>query len=52
MNPQSLLVVMEELRLQAISWSVGFKNLLIKNDPASLVILDFFNEKMFKYVNT
>lgn len=43
---------MEELRLPAILWKVGFKNLPIKNDPTSLVILGFFNEKMFKYVNT
>lgn len=43
---------MEELRLPAISWNVGFKNLLLKNDTASLVILGFFNENMFKYINT
>lgn len=45
-------MVTEELRLPAILWNVGFKNLLVKNDPASLVISGFFNEKMFKYIKT
>lgn len=49
MNTQSLPVVIEELRLPTILWDADFENLLIKNDPANWVILDFFNEEIFKY---